>query len=223
MMNANKSNLIKLQIEKVIAALAKNNMQGLYAKDRNEAREIAASLLSDGNTVASGGSVTLDECGIIDLLRNGKYNYLDRAVPGLLKEQIREIYIKTFGADVFLCSANAITLDGKLYNVDGNSNRVAALLYGPKSVVVVAGYNKIVPDIEAAAKRVKTMAAPCNCIRLNCETYCREKGVCSEADNDEIGSGCGSDGRICCNYVISAKQRHKDRIKVILVGEELGY
>lgn len=222
-MNAIKSKQIRLQIEKVIAALEKNNMRGYYAKDRSEALEIAKSLLNEGDTVASGGSVTLDECGIIELLRSGKYNCLDRAVPGLSKEQIREVYVKTFDADVFLCSANAITLDGKLYNVDGNSNRVAALLYGPKSVVVVAGYNKLVPDIEAAAKRVKTMAAPCNCIRLNCETYCREKGVCIEADNDEIGSGCTSDGRICCNYVISAKQRHKDRTKVILVGEELGY
>ena len=222
-MNANKNKLIQLQIEKVVAALEKNNMRGYYAKDRNEAREIAASLLSESDIIGSGGSMTLEECGIIDLLRSGKFNYLDRAVPGLSKEQIREIYIKTFGADVFFCSANAITIDGKLYNVDGNSNRVAALLFGPKSVVVVAGYNKLVPDIEAAAKRVRTMAAPCNCLRLNCETFCREKGVCCEAGNDELGSGCASDGRICCNYVISAKQRHKDRIKVILVGEELGY
>ncbi len=222
-MNVIKSKLIQIQIEKVIAALGKNNMQGYYAKDRNEVLEIAKTLLSEGDIVASGGSVTLDECRIIDLLRSGKYNYLDRAAPGLSKEQIREVYVKTFDADVFLCSANAITLDGKLYNVDGNSNRTAALLYGPKSVVVVAGYNKIVPDIEAAEKRVKTMAAPCNCMRLNCETYCREKGICSETDNDELGSGCQSEGRICCNYVISAKQRHKDRIKVILVGEELGY
>jgi len=222
-MNTYKSEFIKLQIEKVIAALEKNNMRGFYAKDRSEAREIAASLLCEGDTVASGGSVTLEECGIIDLLRSGKYNYLDRGVPGLSKEQAREIYVKTFDADAFMCSANAVTPDGKLYNVDGNSNRVAALLYGPKSVIVVAGYNKIVPDIEAAAKRVKTMAAPCNCLRLKSDTYCREKGICCEADNDELGSGCNSDGRICCNYVISAKQRHKDRIKVILVGEELGY
>ncbi|HOP11205.1 MAG TPA: lactate utilization protein [Oscillospiraceae bacterium] len=222
-MTEKKAEFVKRQIENVIVALEKNNMRGFYAKDRNEAREIAASLLSEGDTVGSGGSVTLDECGIIGLLRSGKYNYLDRGVPGLSKEQIREIYIQAFSADVYLCSANAITLDGKLYNVDGNSNRVAALLFGPKSVIVVAGYNKIVPDINAAAKRVKTVAAPCNCMRLNCETFCREKGVCCESDNDELGSGCNSDARICCNYVISAKQRHKDRIKVILVGEELGY
>jgi len=222
-MNEIKTEIIKLQIEKVIVALEKNNMYGFYAKDRDEARVIAASLLTEGDIVSNGGSITLEQCGIIGLLRSGKYNYLDRAAPGLSKEQVREIYLKTFGADVFLCSANAITLDGKLYNVDGNSNRVAALLFGPKSVVVVAGYNKIVPDIEAAAKRVKTMAAPCNCMRLNCENFCREKGVCCEADNDELGSGCQSEGRICCNYVVCAKQRHKDRIKVILVGEELGY
>lgn len=222
-MNGIKAELIKIQIKKVIEALGENNMRGYYAKGRDEAREIAASLLCEGDTVASGGSVTLEECGIVDLLRSGKYNYLDRAAPGLSKEQVRDIYTKTFGADAFLCSANAVTLDGKLYNVDGNSNRVAALLFGPKSVVVVAGCNKIVPDIEAAAKRVKTAAAPCNCLRLHCETFCREKGICSEAANDEIGSGCQSEGRICCNYVISAKQRHKDRIKVILVGEELGY
>jgi len=222
-MDGKKTEFVRRQIGNVIAALEKNNMRGFYAKDRDEAREIAASLLHEGDTVGSGGSVTLEECGIIDLLRSGKYNYLDRGVPGLSKEQIREIYIKTFSADVFLCSTNAITLDGKLYNVDGNSNRVAALLFGPKSVVVVAGYNKIVPDIDAAEKRVKTVAAPANCMRLSCETFCRENGVCCEADDPEIGSGCKSDARICCNYVISAKQRHKDRIKVILVGEELGY
>lgn len=116
---------------------------------------------------------------------------------------------------ILICSsANAITENGELYNVDGNSNRVAALVYGPDSVIVVAGYNKIVPDIDAAVQRVKKVAAPINAVRLHCETPCAKVGECMN---------CHSEGRICCNYVVSAQQRHKNRIKVVLVGEELGF
>ena len=111
-------------------------------------------------------------------------------------------------------SSNAVTEEGELYNVDGNSNRVAALAYGPDSVIVVAGCNKIVPDIAAAVERVKKIAAPVNATRLHCSTPCAKTGECMN---------CHSDGRICCNYLVSAQQRHQDRIKVILVGEELGY
>ena len=172
------------------------------------------SLLQPGQTVTCGGSVTLSECGIIDLLRSGQYHYLDRDRPDLTPEQKKQIFRQAFSADVYLMSSNAVTEEGELYNVDGNSNRVAALAYGPDSVIVVAGCNKIVPDLAAAVERVKKIAAPVNATRLHCSTPCAKTGECMN---------CHSDGRICCNYLVSAQQRHQDRIKVILVGEELGY
>ena len=122
-------------------------------------------------------------------------------------------------------STNALTENGELYNVDGNSNRVAALLYGPKSVIVVCGINKIVKNIDEAIKRVKTIAAPQNTIRLGIETPCGKTGKCVSLrkENPELCDGCHGDTRICCNYVVSAQQRHIDRIKVIIIGEEYGY
>ncbi len=212
-------------IEKTMEALRKNNMQAYYANTGDEARELVASLLKKGCTVTHGGSVTLEQTGITGLISSGDYNYLDRSAPGITREQKEEIYRKSFFADVYLTSANAITENGELYNVDGNSNRIAAIAYGPESVIVVAGFNKIVPDIHAAVKRVKTAAAPKNTVRLSCETPCAVTGECiSLKKEDSVAcDGCRSEDRICCNYLVSAQQRKKDRIKVIIVGEELGY
>lgn len=212
-------------IEKTMAALRRNNMQAFFANNAAEAKELVASMLKKGCTVTHGGSVTLEQTGITGLVSNGDYNYLDRGAPGITREQKEEIYRKSFFADVYLTSANAITENGELYNVDGNSNRIAAIAYGPESVIVVAGCNKIVPDIRAAVNRVKTAAAPKNTVRLSCETPCAATGECiSLKKEDSVAcDGCRSEGRICCNYLVSAQQRKKDRIKVIIVGEELGY
>ncbi len=210
------------KIQKVIFALEKNNMQGIYVDKISDVAPKIKELIYPGETVAVGGSMSLFESGVIDLLRSGEYNFLDRYADGLTPEDIRDIYIKSFCADTYILSSNAITENGELYNVDGNSNRVAALVFGPKSVIVVAGINKIVKDIDAAITRVKTIAAPKNCARLNCATYCKETGKCVAADSTDF-SGCPSDARICCSYVVSSHQRIKNRIKVILVGEELGY
>ena len=210
---------------KVIENLEKNNMKGYYAKDKNEALDIVKGLLSDGDLVGVGGSMSLFECGVIDHLRCGKYEFLDRYKENLSREEINDIYRKSFYADAYLCSSNAITVNGDLYNVDGNSNRVAAICYGPKSVIMLVGKNKIVKNIDEAARRVKTIASPKNCERLNLETYCRLKGECvsfEKADSD-ICEGCKGNARICCSYVISSYQRVKDRIKVILVDDEIGY
>lgn len=213
-MDENKRFVIEKRIAKTMANLEKNNMQPFYAKTKEDALKIVESLIPTGQVVACGGSVTLAECGIMDLLRSGRYDFLDRAKPGLTPQESKDILRKAFFADTYLLSANAITENGELYNVDGNSNRVAALVYGPDSVIVVAGYNKIVPDIDAAIQRVKKVAAPINAVRLHCETPCAKVGECMN---------CHSEGRICCNYVVSAQQRHKNRIKVVLVGEELGF
>ena len=204
--------------------LKKNNMEFFFAESAGDVRGIVESLMNDGDTVSHGGSVSMDECGIRNLLTSGKYNYLDRS-KAATREEVEEIYRKTFSADVFISSANAITDDGVLYNVDGNSNRIAAIAFGPNSVIIIAGYNKIVHDLAEAEVRVKTQAAPPNCVRLNCDTYCGINGECVSLNKagHQMSDGCSSDSRICCNYLISAQQRHKGRIKVIIVGEELGY
>lgn len=222
-MDGNKLETIRKRIAKTGEALKRNNMEFYTVEKASDVPELVKSLIKKGDTIGTGGSMTLKETGVMDLLRSGDYNFLDReAVP---KEEIPSIYRKCFSADVYMCSSNAITENGELYNVDGNSNRVAAICYGPESVIIVAGYNKIVTDIEEASVRVKKLAAPANTMRLDCDTYCREKGECAAfvGGNKHICDGCGGNDRICCNFVISAKQRHKNRIKVIIVEEELGY
>jgi len=217
--------ILDKRISKVTKSLEKNNMQVHYVEAKEAVSQKVVELLSEGDTVAVGGSMSIFECGVIDLLHSGKYKFLDRYEEGLSRDGIEKIYIDSFSADAYICSSNAVTENGELYNVDGNSNRVAAICYGPKSVIIVVGYNKIVRDLDAAVKRVKSIAAPANCDRLSCESYCRGKGECMSflSDNPDMASGCSGVNRICCNYVVSAYQRKKDRIKVIIVGEELGY
>ena len=224
-MDKSKTAILEKRIIKVTRNLEKNNMQVHYVERKEDIVSKVSELLKDGDTVAVGGSYTLSESGILELLRSGKYNFLDRYKEGLSKEDVEKVFIDSFSADAYICSSNAITENGELYNVDGNSNRVAAICYGPKSVIMIVGYNKIVRTLDDAIKRVKSIAAPANSTRLSCETYCKEKGECVSFLNDatDMASGCNSPARICCNYVVSAYQRKKDRIKIVIVGEELGY
>ncbi len=224
-MDKSKTAILEKRISKVTRNLEKNNMQVHYVERKADIVSKVSELLKDGDTVAVGGSYTLSESGILELLRSGKYNFLDRYKEGLSKEDVEKVFIDSFSADAYICSSNAITENGELYNVDGNSNRVAAICYGPKSVIMIVGYNKIVRTLDDAIKRVKSIAAPANSTRLSCETYCKEKGECVSFLNDatDMASGCNSPARICCNYVVSAYQRKKDRIKIVIVGEELGY
>ena len=214
---------ISARMERTAEALRKNNMDAYCVAAKEEVPALVASLLSEGDTVAFGGSVTLNEAGVMDLLRGGKYHVLDRYAEGLTRPQVEEIFRQSFFADAYFSSSNAVTERGELYNVDGNSNRVAALCYGPKSVILVVGENKIVADLAEAEKRVKTVAAPPNTKRLNCATYCQETGVCMGAEGEFCTDGCHSPARICCTYVTMGYQRVAGRIKVILVGEELGF
>ncbi len=209
-------------VQKTIENLQKNNIAAYYAETKDEVPRIVKSLLRAGETVSCGGSVTLDECNVLDILRNGDYNFLDRYEDGLTREQIEEIFRKTFFCDSYLTSANAVTEAGELINVDGNSNRIAAISYGPKSVICVVGKNKLVADVSAGFKRVKEVAAPLNAKRLGCNTPCAKSGVCIKADQPP-SAGCNSPDRICVNYVISGRQRKKDRIKVVICNENLGY
>ena len=215
----------KETIEKTMEALRKNRMTPYFCQTKEEAKAKVQELMQEGDIVTHGGSVTLKQCGIPELLKSGKYQYLDRSQEGLSREQVEEIYRKAFFADVYLTSSNAITESGTLFNVDGNCNRIAAITFGPKSVIVVAGVNKIVKDLDEAFDRLRTDAAPKNTQRLGCNTYCAKTGKCvsMNMENAEIGHGCKSEQRICCSYTVSSFQRVKGRIKVILVGEELGY
>ncbi len=212
-------------MEKLMNNLRKNNMEPYFVQTKEEVVPLLKTLIPAGATVTTGGSVTLNETGVLDLLRSGEYNFLDRFAPNLSREDVEKIFRKAFSADVYLASANALTEKGEIYNVDGNSNRVAAILFGPKSVILVVGKNKIVPDIQAAAERVKRIAAPLNCKRLHVGSYCEKAGACVSLrhDNSSMCDGCDSDGRICCSYTVLSHQRQKNRIKVIIVNEDLGY
>ncbi len=197
-------------------ALANHRIPAVYVPDRAEAVKAVEALLTPGDTISCGGSMTLMESGVRALMESGKYEFIDRD-----KMEPREAYLKTFDADVFLTSANAITENGELYNVDGNGNRVAALIYGPRRVIVVAGVNKLVRDLEEAVYRVKTVAAPANGVRLETRTPCSRLGKCAACEGG-MTAGCASEKRMCCQYVVTGYQR-EDRIRVILVGEDLGY
>lgn len=212
-----------INVEKTLENLKRNNMDAYFTETGKEAVELAFSFIEKGSTVGVGGSVTLNSLGVLDILRNGDYNFLDRYTTND-KAEIDAIFHNSLLADTYLCSSNAITENGELYNVDGNSNRVGALLFGPRSVIIIAGVNKIVADLDEAQQRVKTVAAPLNCKRLGKKTYCAEKGICAALDNSNgMAAGCASPERICRNYVISGPQAMKGRIKVILVNEDLGY
>ncbi|MGN0642787.1 MAG: lactate utilization protein [Huintestinicola sp.] len=214
--------VIRKRMERTAEALRQNNMAAYCVYSREELTELVSSLMNEGETVASGGSMTLEESGIMALLRSGKYNYIDRA--NYTPETMRECYLAAFGADTYLMSSNAVTENGELYNVDGNGNRVAALIYGPKSVIVIVGANKIVRDLDEAVLRVKETAAPANTERLSCPSYCHETGEClSLTRGGKMTDGCKGAGRICCSYVVSGYQRIKDRVKVIISSESFGY
>ena len=210
------------KIERTMKNLNKNNIETFYVEKKEEVVLLVEKLVPQGATVAAGGSVSLTETGVLEHLRNGKYNFLDRYAEGLSREDIVEIFKKSFGADAYFCSSNAITEDGELYNVDGNANRISAISFGPKNVIMVVGVNKIVKDIDEAILRVKTVAAPKNCKRLSCKTYCFEKGHCVDLEGG-MGKGCSSPQRVCRHYLVSSKQAVFGRIKVIFVNEELGY
>lgn len=213
-MDSNIKWVIGQKINRTMENLEKNNMEAFYVENEEELIKKISEFVKEGDTVSVGGSMTLFETGIIDFLRKGKYNFLDRYKEGLTPEQIKDIFRKSFLSDVYFTSSNAITEEGELYNVDGNGNRVAAMLYGPEKVIVVVGVNKIVKNVEEAIKRVKEVAAPANTVRLNKNTPCIKTGYCMS---------CMSSNRICNEYTLIKRQGMKGRIKVIIVGKELGY
>ncbi|QUH20358.1 lactate utilization protein [Alkaliphilus sp. B6464] len=205
---------IEKQIDRTIDNLRKRNMKGFFVKNEIELIALLKELISENSVVGVGDSMTLFEAGVIDLLRSGNYIFLDKYKDGITSEEKKQIYIKNFSADTFLCSTNALTENGELYNIDGNGSRVAPMIYGPKQVILVTGINKIVKDIEEAEKRVRNYSAPIDAKRLGKNTPCTTLGYCVD---------CKSPNRICNDFTIIRGQFIKDRIKVIIVGKELGY
>ncbi len=202
------------RIDRTIKNLNRRNMGGFFVKDKTELIMLLKNLIDDNSTVGVGDSMTLFETGVIDFLRKGDYVFWDKYRDDITSEEKREIYLKNFSATTFMCSTNALTENGELYNIDGNGSRVAPILYGPKQVILVAGINKIVKDIEEAEKRVRNYAAPIDAKRLNKDTPCTTLGYCVD---------CKSPNRICNDFTIIRGQFIKNRIKVIIVGEQLGY
>ncbi len=202
------------RIQRTMAALEKNNMKPYYAESREQLYDLVRSLVKNDRLITAGGSVTLEQSGVKQLLMTEyKGVYLDRS-EGKTPEETEDILHKAFLSDTFFASSNAVTEEGELYNVDGRGNRVSAMIYGPAQVILIVGVNKLVKDMDEAVRRVEETAAPLNTKRLHSGTPCEATGSCSH---------CRSLGRICCSYVRMAQQRVKDRIKVIIVNESLGY
>ena len=212
-------------IKKTVENLRRNNMVSYVVEKGSDVLPLLKTLLPEGVTVGVGGSETLTKLGVISFLREGNYKFFDRYAKGLTRPEAVEVMRQSLLADVFLTSSNAVTEKGELYNVDGNGNRVAALCFGPKEVLVIVGANKIVKDIKAAEERVKKIAAPKNCQRLALPSPCSKTGECVSLslENRELCDGCATESRICSSYVISGYQRNKDRIKVIICKESMGY
>ena len=204
--------ILEKRIRRTMDALRANNMEAYYVKTAAEVRAFVEQLVPAGATVSNGGSVSLAESGVMELLAGGRYHYLDRSKAQ--GDELAALYRQVFSADWYFASANAVTEAGEIYNVDGNANRVAAITFGPKNVLLVVGCNKLVKDMPAADDRVRQIAAPANTARLGCKTPCAVTGKCEH---------CRSPGRICCTAVVHRYQREQGRIKVLLVGEPLGF
>jgi hypothetical protein len=201
------------QVERTINALKKNNFEALFVPDSKAVFEEVMKRIPDGTTVGIGGSVTLTQLGLQKALEKRGIHLIWPFQQAKNEEERLRLIQKSFSADVFLSSTNAITEDGKLFNVDASGNRVGAMFIGPKKTIIVAGVNKIVKDLEAAEKRVKEWVAPQNIKRLNRKTPCAETGVCAD---------CSSPDRICNIYVTLAKRPSRTEVVIILVGERLG-
>lgn len=214
------------QIKRTFEKLEQNKIEPVYAENRAEAVNVVKNILFDGCVITAGGSMSLAESGVLQLLKSGKYNFFDRAESGITPERRQECFKASIGADFFFCSTNALTENGELLNVDGFANRISSIAFGPERVIMIVGKNKIVPDLKSAFLRVKKIAAPKNCVRLGIDNPCAKLGHCmslEKTNTPDFADGCKKDTRICCDYLVTALQRQRGRITVILVNEDLGY
>ena len=206
-------NIIKryeLLSEQLIRELKSRIMEGFYAADKEQALKIALSLIPEGSSVTMGGCMSAREIGLVDKLIEGNYNFIDRDKT----TDKRAAMLAAYDADFFLTSANAVSEDGILINIDGNANRVSAIAQGPKNVIFIVGRNKIAKDVDAAMKRARNTAAPVNAQRFGLDTPCAKTGKCMD---------CKSPDTICCQFLITRFSKHPGRIKVIIVNDDLGF
>ena len=209
-MNQNITKRNELLAQKVIKGLGSRNMTGYYAASKQEALDIALSLIPEESSVTMGGGMSVHEIGLVDALKAGNYHFIDRDAY----EDKRAAMLLAYDADVFLASANAITEDGIMVNIDGNANRVSAIAQGPKKVVLIVGMNKVCDDVDGAMKRARNVAAPINAQRFGLATPCAKTGSCMN---------CKSPDTICCQFLITRFSHHPGRIHVILVNDALGF
>ena len=201
----------RLLAETVIRGLKSRNMTGYYAETREEALRKALELIPEGSSVTMGGAMSAHEIGLVQALKDGNYNFIDRDAY----TDKRAAMLAAYDADVFLSSVNAMTSDGILVNIDGNSNRVSAIAQGPHRVLFIVGMNKVCgSDLDSAMKRARNVAAPTNAQRIGLSTPCAKTGACMD---------CKSPDTICCQFLITRFSRHADRIHVILVNDSLGF
>lgn len=198
----------------MIKNFEKRNMEAFYCETKEDAVKLAMELMKDGGSVGMGGSETVSETGLLNAVKStDNLRFIDRSLATTPAER-KAVFLETMAADYFLMSSNAVTINGELVNIDGNSNRLACLLHGPDHVIILAGMNKVVDDVDSGLQRIGTFAAPPNAARLGTRTPCKALGHCGD---------CHSEDCMCCQIVITRHSRHKGRIKVILIGEELGF
>ena len=214
------------QISKVMKSLENNNINAPYAETKEEVCKIVKNMLFEGAVITAGGSMSLKESGVWDIISSPEYDFRDRSRQGISEEERTEAYKAAIGCDFFFCSSNAVTENGELINVDGNANRISSIAFGPKKVVMVVGVNKLVKDIDEGLLRIKKIAAPKNAVRLNTGTPCQKLGHCialEKSDCPSMTDGCKSPRRMCIEYLISGFHKEKGRLNIILCGETLGY
>lgn len=209
-MNDNIFKRNELLAQKVIKGLASRNMTGYYAASAEEAKKIALDLIPEGSSISMGGGMSVHEIGLVEALKEGNYNFIDRDKA----EDKRAAMLAAYDADFFLSGCNAMTEDGVLINIDGNANRVSAIAQGPKKVIFIVGMNKVCDDVDGAMKRARNVAAPINSQRFGLDTPCCKTGSCMN---------CKSPDTICCQFLITRFSRHEGRIHVILVNDSLGF
>ncbi|MDR3556068.1 MAG: lactate utilization protein [Syntrophobacteraceae bacterium] len=205
-----------LRLKDLRVALEDNNFEVHIARDTDEARKIVKEILprTGAKSIAWGGSVTFVQTGLYDELKNcPDYDVLDSFQKQLPPEEMFELRRRSLLADLFITGANGVTETGKLVNLDMTGNRVAGITFGPRNVIILAGRNKVVPDVEDAMLRVKNFAAPANAMRLDKKTPCVKTSVCEE---------CRSPERICNTWTITEKSYPKGRIKIVLINQDLG-
>jgi len=212
-MNENTKKRNDLLAQTVIKGLESRNMSGYYVKSKEEALAKALELIPKGAKITKGGSMSVAEIGLEEAIKSPDYNFCDRD-KAKTPEEKRAAEMFAYDADFFLGSVNAITDDGVLVNIDGNSNRVSAYAYGPKKLLLIVGMNKVCSDVDHAMKRARNEAATINCQRFGLDTPCTHLGKCMD---------CKSPDTICCQFLITRFSRHKDRIHVILVDDFLGF